>query len=557
MSERRTIVLLLLATALFAALNVLLSVCGVKRVAIAAHRTLVDPSETTGELVVERRGVGRTRIVRSPDWRIAEPYDASADETIVLKALDALSQTPVTDSISEHDLLRLGRTRADYDLENPPLTVKAGDAPAVSFGSLTPDAKGVYAVVEGTDRVFVVPTNVVASVDRDASGFRRRTLFASNAGVVDAFDIKRAKGSVLSFTREGGIWKLAGERASSAKVEEFLSSLTGAVADGFIWPTGAAAESAAAPASSLAAWGLDPESAVTVTLKSRGDGDMQISFGKRADEKSVYALAQAGKAVVTVSSALKDLAMRDVPLYVDTHIFQRPPRSVKSFSVMSDGVLALLARTADGWRLESPVSAPADAAFAQEVLQRVLSLTTADAGKGGVEVSIEGDPRKISVARERVFAERGMTDLRSGEIIDIDPSMVKRVVVSGASGTKAVSVVFDRVRRTWNVESAGETPGAVDEGAVAALTAALDPLGSLGVVALKISPADQARYGLEKPFLTVAIDEESADSFRRNILVGAAAPGGRYATVGSSDALFIIADDVIETLSKPLLRSPK
>lgn len=558
MNDRKTILLLFIVTAALAVLNAFLSMYGGSRIGMNEYRTLVDPSEIPAEIVIARRGGERIRLVKTDGWRIAEPYDASADGNAVMKAFDALSQTPVEESVSEHDLLRLGRTRADYDLENPPLVVTAGGGVPVSLGSRTPDGKGVYAALSGVDSVFVVPTNVLAAVDLKASDFRRRALFHTAAGSVNAFDVKRASGSVLSFTREGGTWRVGDVQASDSKVDSFLASLTGALAASFVWPTGATNESESVAASSLAAWGLDPESAVTVTMKCLGGADMQISFGKNADEKTVYALAQAGKAVVTVDASLKDRALQDESLYADTRVFPQTSRSVKSFSVRSGGLLVVLARTDDGWRLDSPVSAPADSAAAEEILQRILSLSTADVREEGVQVSLSTNSQKVVVSPDRIFAGRDVTAVRSKNILKIDPALVKRVVVTRAASAKPVSVVYDRVRRVWNVESAGGADGAsVDEAAVGKLLSALDPLRALRVADLRIDTGDPAKYGLEKPFLTVAIDQESENSFRRNILVGGKTKGGRFATVGSSDVVFVIPAKVLDVLTRPLLRRSK
>lgn len=558
MNNAKTIFLLLIVTAALAALNVLLSICGGSRVAIAEYKTLVDPAEIPLELVVTRREAGRIRLVKTDDWRLVEPYDASADGNTVAKALDALSQTPVEESISEHDLLRLGRTRGDYDLENPPLVVKAGESAAVSLGSRTPDGAGVYAAIEGVDSVFVVSTNVLAAVDLAAADFRRRALFQVLAGSVNAFDVKRASGSVLSFTRDGASWRVGDVQASDSKVNSFLASLTGALAASFVWPTGATNESGSVAASSLAAWGLDPESAITVTMKCLGGADVQISFGKNADEKTVYALAQAGKAVVTVDASLKDRALQDESLYVDTRIFPQALRSVDSFSVRRGALLVVLARAGDGWRLESPVSAPADSAAVEDVLQRILSLSQGDRREDGVQVSLSTNSPQAVVSSERIFVGRDETSFRSRNILNIDPAMVKRVVVNRADEEKPVSVVYDRVRRAWNVEAAGGAAEAsVDEAAVAKLLAALNPLKALRVADLRVSPQVQAKYGLEKPFMTVSVDQESGNSFRRNILIGAKTKGGRFATVGSSDAVFVIPSKTLADFAGALLRRTK
>jgi len=51
----------------------------------------------------------------------------------------------------------------------------------------------------------------------------------------------------------------------------------------------------------------------------------------------------------------------------------------------------------------------------------------------------------------------------------------------------------------------------------------------------------------------VAIDQETGDAVRRNILVGGRTEGGRFATVGSSEAIFVISDETVDALSSQLV----
>jgi hypothetical protein len=64
------------------------------------------------------------------------------------------------------------------------------------------------------------------------------------------------------------------------------------------------------------------------------------------------------------------------------------------------------------------------------------------------------------------------------------------------------------------------------------------------------TPDDLRRCGLDMPELTIAVDFDQAESARRNLLLGGVAPGGgRYATVGGADAVFILSRAVVQDLS--------
>ena len=115
------------------------------------------------------------------------------------------------------------------------------------------------------------------------------------------------------------------------------------------------------------------------------------------------------------------------------------------------------------------------------------------------------------------------------------------------------AVVYDREKRRWNREVSGAiAPGEVDAKAVERLLSAINPLKADRIVTLKVNAEDEVKYGLDKPLLKIAIDQDSENSLRRNIIIGGQAKGGRYATVGSSDAIFVIPTATVRKLSTAL-----
>ena len=51
----------------------------------------------------------------------------------------------------------------------------------------------------------------------------------------------------------------------------------------------------------------------------------------------------------------------------------------------------------------------------------------------------------------------------------------------------------------------------------------------------------------------LAVDVDAADAVRQNVLIGGTAPGGgRYATVGGADAVFVISRRTVTDLTTPL-----
>ena len=556
MSNRRSIFLLFVACVALAAANVMLRYRdgGVKA---GGRTTLLNPEWKVESIRIERIGNPATELKKDgPEWRIVEPYAASVDERPVLKLLDMLSFVPIAEGYSDAEMLRRGNTRQDYIRETPVAKlVVSGDfgERAVSFGKPTPAGDEVYAAVEGAGSVVTVPSGMLEAVDLPADGFRRRSLFLAGPEVVTSFDIKRGANSMLTFTRSGETWKVGEVGASSQKVAKFLSDLAAASAESFVWPVGSSNEADLVSASLLAGYGLDPESAVTVTLKGAVGEGRQVSFGKSADAGHVYALVQNGSAVVTVPAALRDAAAQDAVMFTDSRLFPVEPRTVAFFSLTDgDTVYALARGEQERWRIESPIAAPADTEVVETMLARILALSPSDVDAGGIGVALSTNSAALKVSRQSVL-DGGFERLRSREMLRIDPKDVRRIVRTGGGGAKPTAVVYGRDRRAWNVESSGKDGATIISEGVDAVLAAINPLTAERVEKLKVSASELDGYGLGAPYLTVAVDQDREDAVRRNILVGGKTVGGRFATIGSADAVFVVSDAVVEALSAPLV----
>ena len=564
MSNRKSILgLLLLLTALVAA-HVMVQV---RKPASGREgvRSLLDAAQTYSRLTIERRGTPTVRLVRNPNWQLQAPYSAAADEQVIARLLDVLSFTPVSDMIAEAELVRLGRSYADFSLADSPLRISAvadgGAVTEISFGSLTPSSDGFYASLSGRNAVLIVPTNVVSVLGGSASDYRRRSLFRKGAEEVFSFDVKLGKGASCSFARTDLGWTSPSGQTSRQQIDAFLEQLLSAQAVEFVWPNGGSNEDERVSASLLSGYGLDPESAVTVSLKNREGVVRQISFGKGGEGESVYAFMHEDSSIVMVSGALKETALHASTSFRDARLFQLEPAAVTRISLQEGEQKYAFAKEGERpWRLEAPIAAPADAQRIEEMLARILNLSTADAQESeenGIRLSLATNVPPVCIAREKLLGQARLDDFRSKEIVRIDPVLVKRLVrsVSSGKGLQAVPVLYDRVRRVWNVESADEggASSGVNAENVATVLEAINPLKSVRVEKLKVSASDLGGYGLDNPVFALAVDLEQERAVRRNILVGGETKGGRFATVGSSDAVFVISNEVFERLSAPLL----
>ena len=204
--------------------------------------------------------------------------------------------------------------------------------------------------------------------------------------------------------------------------------------------------------------------------------------------------------------------------------------------------------------LESPVVAKADDAVADEVLARILALSSSDVVSAGdaVSVTIGTNAEKSVVSRTGVFGGRMPEDFRSREILRIDPAHVRRIVQITGKAADAVAVVYDRERKAWNVEG-GTTDVRADPKGIESVLSAINPLVASRIEKLKVPAADLDDYGLDVPFLTVAVDQDVDGALRRNIIIGKKTKGGRFATIGSSDAVFVMDEEQVKRLSASIV----
>lgn len=566
MKSKRTISFLLFGIAALLCAHFYLSYQGTSG-QFASRTTLVPPYMHEADSMVIERANGRTIELKRDDdaWLIVSPYVAKAEPERVLRILDALSLRKIVETYSVSEINKVGKTRADFSLVNARVKIcltKGERSRVVNLGRKTPAGDGVFASVEGDDSIYVVDSSIAEYVDTAEDDLRLRDLMLREPRSITAFDLKRPNGALMRFAKTGGQWRRLADRdgesdspASSTKIDELLSILGKTAARSFVWPVGATNESARVTPPLLSGYGLDPESAVTLTIYEGGRSIGQVGFGNDAGDGLVYALAQDAKAIVTVDGRIKDFAQKGD--FLDLRIFPLRRSRVSRIFVSEGEVDYLLAKSSAGdWMLDSPISASADHAQVEELISRILGATLDDKDDNGIAVCLETNAPPVRISRAAVLSGFSLSSLRSREIAKIDASNVRRLVsktVSGASDAKSSSVVYDRDRRTWIVESSEGNAG-VRRDSVAGVLKELSSLKAVRVVDLKVADADLHRYGLEKPGFTLSVDFFMENSIRRNIFIGAKTDGGYYATMGAAfDAVFVISDETYERLVSPLL----
>ena len=469
-----------------------------------------------------------SRASSAADWRMSISGGPAmmADAAVVMRLLDALAQSSVGDALTFGDLREMKLALADFGLAPPEISIKyasdeKGRGGSVSLGLKSPSGTEVYAIANDSMGVLAVPVSVAAAVPETVDGFRPRRLLAYETSRVTAVDVHVPDVPFVKLLRTAAAWRLKSTDAAPAlpsAVERLLEAVSSAEILGYV-ATGAPIQ-----ASALAPYGIDPGKGPSVTVYGPGE-PVQIVFGAAVDD-AVYALVQNGGAVVKVAASLKSDCSKTLDDFRDTRLFPVAPAQVDSVTVSSTDGVCILRREGDDWMLESPVAAATDGECVAEFLQRLFAAESSATSSVPAEASVTVKVGGFSAVLPKSFADASvLAALHTRTVLALDPALLARVTVKG-EGADAV--------KTWSAAAGEPIPGAVTE--------ALAGLKALTVECLSASPEELARYGLDKPYRTVAVDLKATDSIRRNLIVGAeCADKARYATLSGSSVVFTLS----------------
>ena len=582
MSNRRFILFFLVGIAACAAALWGLAVRARVVASDATRRVLcpVDPDAVDAVTVSMQDGMRLSLERKTGLWRIVAPFPSAADPAPVAQLLDMLTLTPIDDMRTEDELRQLNETLADFGLNPPQVTVSlatAGVTNIVSFGATTASGKERYARVEDLKNVFTISADVFAAVPKDVDAFRPRALLACPRDEIAGLEFRVPDAAFVKLVREGNSWRMTAPLAAAADadaVSTLADRLAAARVADFTLPSATqppphgTTPDGTLPAAALVPYGLSMDAALSGTVRTMDGSVETVLFGGAAGTNRVWALVQNGTTVVSVDAAIAELCRAREAAFRDTRIFSfKKDEALKSISLTADSLVYVLGRDTNGlWRIDAPVVAPADQALASALSEKILTLKQNDLAPqdtkktgGEIRVTVETTAASypaISVPVARFGDGLSFADLRSKTLLTLDPSAVRRLSVKRESA-EAPAVVYDAARAVWNLEKPVEGRRS-NPAAIKAVLTALARIEAVSVETVAASPADFRRCGLDTPSCVVTVDIEATDVTRRNVLLGGVAPGGgRYATAGGVDAVFIISKQTAAALMIDLTEQPQ
>jgi len=231
---------LLVAVVLLAALGVGLYFSNKEKAAEAAKPPADTPPKILAlneadisKIVLKKKGAEETDLAKTNGkWQITAPKPYPADQ-------DAASQlaSSAANVSSDRVVDEKGSNLSAYGLNSPGLEVditgKNGKVSKLLIGDDTPTNSGNYAMLEGSPKVYTVPSYVKTGVDKSSNDLRDKRLLTFDQDKLSRVELL-AKKQDIEFGRDKDHWQIVKPRplrADGLQVDEMLRKLKDAKMD--------------------------------------------------------------------------------------------------------------------------------------------------------------------------------------------------------------------------------------------------------------------------------------------------------------------------------------
>ena len=350
-----------------------------------------------------------------------------------------------------------------------------------------------------------------------------------------------AKGTVLLANREG-TWRM--EQPVACKANNFgVSGLTSAIAECEPEKSADIVRPAKGAALDLAKYGLDrPVAEVTVKMKDPAKTTLSFALGAKVGAgEGAYFLKPGGREeVLVVGKKLPEEVLRGADEYRDRRIFDLASADVDAFEMdVGKGLLSARKESGDKWRLVAPVSDRGNRTKVEALRDKLLDQQLdefdhepVDQAKQGLDQptmrlvlsSQKSGKRQELVVGKVVEGHPGMVFARRADLpflyrlkqktledLAAAPNDLRDTYLESFSADKLAEIearspagpelVLARDGESWRMTKPKEA--AADKSAVEDVGAKLSGLEIKAYV--EDAPKDLARYGLDKPELSVTL----------------------------------------------------
>lgn len=336
----------------------------------------------TWDVVDEEGGESRTvRINRQGDfWRMEEPYAGIlCDRAQMTTFIDNIQALKAANTISD-------ASASTFEVARTLTVSTPEDTQTCSFGSSTAmHIAQVLATCRG--KLIAVRSEAVERLPHTSRQLWSQAILPVPADALTSIEW-RATGQpfIRAIKRDNNVWSVTQPFAfdpDATLVEKALKALTDAqIITAYIRPAPGEASVVTMSETMLAAYGLDEEFAIRVTVRIKGFSDpLQLRFGKADPTRPghVYCLLDGRQSVVSVPEALKNIFTAEGPFatgHKNIAILGNAitPTSI-SIANANDSIVATLSHQHGQWRVATPFNLPADVTTVNNLLSALTTMT--------------------------------------------------------------------------------------------------------------------------------------------------------------------------------------
>jgi len=297
------------------------------------------------------------------NWKITSPKSLVADQAIVSTILYNLSPMDGATLIDDKatDLKQFGLAEPEAQVS---ATGKDGKTQTILIGDETPTGDAAYVMLSGESKVYSVPKNTKANLDRGLKDLRDKRLMPVDFDKLTSMEISGAK-LHLTFGSDDGKWTVrspANLRGDTSKMETIIEKLRTATMD----PSAPDAE--LKKAASMFALGT-PIASLKATDAS-GSQELQV----RKAIGGYYAKTTAMDGAYKVPNELGDAINQDAEAFREKRVFDFAEEDPNKVELHDGSKGYFLTRSGEDWWSDGKKM---DALSVQEFLRSIRTMTAA------------------------------------------------------------------------------------------------------------------------------------------------------------------------------------
>jgi hypothetical protein len=315
------------------------------------------------KLEVKKKDGGDVMLSRigAANWKITSPTPLVADQSSVSTILYNLAPMDGATLIDEHasDLKQYGLVEPEAQIS---ATEKDGKTQTILVGDETPTGDAAYVMVSGDSKVFKVPKNTKANLDKGLTDLRDKRLMPVDFDKVSSVEISGAK-LHLTFASDDGQWIVrspADLRGDTSKMETIVEKLRTATMD-----------PSAPDADTKKAASLFASGAPIATIKATDEsGTQELQVRKAGD--SYYAKTSAMDGAYRVPNELGEAISKDAEDFREKMVFDFGADDPDKVELHDGSKGYFLTRSGEDWWSDGKKM---DAVAVQEFLRSIRTLT--------------------------------------------------------------------------------------------------------------------------------------------------------------------------------------